>query len=196
MDRNVVKVLLAAWERPDFREGLRHLIDLDEVTSLLAALSVDDQDDEVRRRSMELGRSALETAEIRGVEARHYPDTDTMEIDLPRIRAVNASGALIVATAKRAISNADGSEVQLIGDAVVTRDAPRVQGRPQPQLQIRGEFLHVFVEEERVRSHLPVVLRRGDDVFEGDSLAFDNLDRVLQLKGRVRGTISGDRGAN
>jgi lipopolysaccharide export system protein LptC len=135
-------------------------------------------------------------SEIRGVEARHYPDTDTMEIDLPRIRAVNAGGALIVATAKRAISNADGSEVQLIGDAVVTRDAPRVQGRPQPQLQIRGEFLHVFVEEERVRSHLPVVLKRGDDVFEGDSLAFDNLDRVLQLKGRVRGTISGDRGAN
>ncbi|MEV4623906.1 hypothetical protein AB0J74_35005 [Asanoa sp. NPDC049573] len=65
MDRNVVKVLLAAWERPDFRAGLRHLIDLDEVTSLLAALSVDDHDDEVRRRAMELLRSALETSEIR-----------------------------------------------------------------------------------------------------------------------------------
>ncbi|MBM0231539.1 hypothetical protein JNW91_06470 [Micromonospora sp. STR1_7] len=66
MDRNVVKVLLAAWQRPDFRAGLRHLIDLDEVTSLLAALAVDDHDDEVRRRAMELLRSALETAEIRG----------------------------------------------------------------------------------------------------------------------------------
>jgi hypothetical protein len=66
MDRNVVKVLLAAWERPDFRAGLRHLIDLDEVMSLLAALAVDDHDDEVRRRTMELLQSALETAEIRG----------------------------------------------------------------------------------------------------------------------------------
>jgi hypothetical protein len=65
MDRNVVKVLLAAWERPDFRAGLQHLIDLDEVTSLLAALAVDDHDDEVRRRGMELLRSALETPEIR-----------------------------------------------------------------------------------------------------------------------------------
>jgi len=65
MDRNVVKVLLGAWERPDFRAGLQHLIDLDEVTSLLAALAVDDQDDEVRRRAMELLQSALETAEIR-----------------------------------------------------------------------------------------------------------------------------------
>lgn len=65
MDRYVVRVLLAAWERPDFRAGLRHLIDLDEVTSLLAALAVDDHDDEVRCRAMELLRSALDTAEIR-----------------------------------------------------------------------------------------------------------------------------------
>lgn len=65
MDRNVVRVLLAAWERPDFRAGLRHLIDLDEVTSLLAALAVDDHNDDVRHRAMELLRSALETAEIR-----------------------------------------------------------------------------------------------------------------------------------
>ncbi|WBB80316.1 hypothetical protein O7606_02755 [Micromonospora sp. WMMD882] len=66
MDRDMIRVLLAAWERPDFRAGLRHLIDLDEVTSLLAALAVDDHDDEVRRRATELLRSALETAEIRG----------------------------------------------------------------------------------------------------------------------------------
>jgi hypothetical protein len=65
MDRNMVRVLLAAWDQPDFRAGLRHLIDLDEVTSLLAALAVDDHDDEVRHRAMELLRSALETAEIR-----------------------------------------------------------------------------------------------------------------------------------
>ena len=130
-------------------------------------------------------------SEIRGVEARHYPDTDTMEIDEPRIRSVNARGALILATAKKAISNGDGSQVQLIGDAVVTRDAPA--SAPAPRLEIRGEFLHVFVEEERGRSHLPVVLKRGNDTFAGDNLAFDNLERVLELQGRVRGTIHSTR---
>lgn len=131
-------------------------------------------------------------SEIRGVEARHYPDTDTMEVDEPRIRSVNARGALIVATAKKAISNGDASQVQLIGNAVVTREAPA--DNPAPRLEIRGDFLHVFVEEERVRSHQPVVLKRGNDVFEGDSLAFDNLERVLELKGRVRGTLQPNRG--
>ncbi|HVE52930.1 MAG TPA: LPS export ABC transporter periplasmic protein LptC, partial [Ramlibacter sp.] len=82
-------------------------------------------------------------SEIRGVEARHFPDTDTMEVDEPRIRSVNARGALIVATAKQAISNGDGSQVQLIGNAVVTREAPTAA--PAPRLEIRGDFLHVFV---------------------------------------------------
>jgi lipopolysaccharide export system protein LptC len=128
-------------------------------------------------------------SEIRGVEARHYPDTDTMEIDQPRIRSYNERGALTVATAKRGISNADGSEVQLIGDAVVTREGAGANGKPQPRMEIRGEFLHAFTEEERVKSHLPVTIRRGDDVFHANSLDYDNLERVLEMRGRVRGIL-------
>lgn len=65
MDRHFVKALLFAWDRAEFRAGLQHLIDLDEVTSLLAALSVDDHDHETELRAMDLLRSALDTAEIR-----------------------------------------------------------------------------------------------------------------------------------
>jgi lipopolysaccharide export system protein LptC len=128
-------------------------------------------------------------SEIRGVEARHFPDTDTTEIDQPRIRSFSDKGALTVATAKRAISNGDASEVQLFGDAVVTREGANARGAAQPTLQIRGEFLHAFMAEERVKSHLPVTLRRGNDVFEGDQLDYDNLERILELRGRVRGTL-------
>lgn len=65
MDRNLVKALLYAWDQPDFRAGLRHLVDLDEVTDLLAALAVEGHDREVELRAMQLARSALDTAEIR-----------------------------------------------------------------------------------------------------------------------------------
>lgn len=130
------------------------------------------------------------TSEIHGKEARHYPDTDTMEIDEPRIRSFNQEGLLTVATARRAISNGDGSEVQLLGDAVVTRESAEGAKAPAaPRLEIRGEFLHVFVKAERVKSHKPVRLRRGGDEFRADSLDYDNLDRVLQLTGNVRGVI-------
>lgn len=128
-------------------------------------------------------------SEIFGVEARHYPDTDTLEIDQPRIRSFNQRGVLTIASAKKAISNGDGSQVQLIGDAVVTREAAGSNGEAQPKLEIRGEFLHAFLDVERVKSHQPVRLRRGGDEFAADSLEYDNLDRVLEMKGRVRGTI-------
>ena len=45
-------------------------------------------------------------------------------------------------------------------------------------MEFRGEFLHAFVNTERVRSHQPVVLIRGNDRFTADSLDYDNLDRV------------------
>jgi lipopolysaccharide export system protein LptC len=127
--------------------------------------------------------------EIRGTEARHFADTDTLEVEQPRIRSYSEKGALTVATADKAISNSDGSQVQLIGNAVVTREAAQGQRDEQPRLEIRGEFLHAFMDEERVKSDRRVTIARGADVFEGDSLAYDNLDRVLELRGHVRGTL-------
>ncbi|CCH17012.1 hypothetical protein [Micromonospora lupini] len=65
MNRDLVKALQVAWELPEFRSGVRHLIDLDEVSVLLATLSVPDSDGEVERSLLSLLRSGLETTEIR-----------------------------------------------------------------------------------------------------------------------------------
>ena len=131
-------------------------------------------------------------SEVFGTVARHYPDTDTLEIDNPRMRSYDESGSLTVATGQHAISNADGSEVQLIGNAVVAREPP--PGSEVPRMEIRSEFLHVFVNTEQVRSHKPVVLVRGNDRFTADSLDYDHLDRIGELHGRVRGTLVPDSG--
>jgi len=127
--------------------------------------------------------------EVRGTEARHYPDTDTTEIEQPHIVSYTTKGAVIVATARHAISNADGSQVQLIGDAVVTRDAKDAQGRPEPKLELRGEFLHAFMDQERIKSNKPVVIKRDGDVFTANSMDYDNLGRMMDLNGNVKGTL-------
>ncbi len=132
-------------------------------------------------------------SEVLGADARHYPDTDTLEIDLVRIRSFNEEGHLITASAKRALTNGDASEVQLFGDARVVRE-PVVNktGQRKPRMEFRGEFLHAFIDTERVKSHKPVTLRRGTDQFTADTMDFDNLERVMQLKGRVKGTLVPD----
>ncbi|HCE94880.1 MAG: LPS export ABC transporter periplasmic protein LptC [Burkholderiales bacterium RIFCSPHIGHO2_12_FULL_65_48] len=130
-------------------------------------------------------------SEVQGEEARHYPDSDTLEIDKARMRSVTPQGRLTVATADRALTNADGSEVQLFGNAIVTREPlPAKPGSPaQPRLEFRSEFLHAYTNTERVRSDKPVTLTRGNDRFTADGMDYDNLDQVLQLRGRVRGVL-------
>ncbi len=127
--------------------------------------------------------------EIVGARAQHYPDTQTLEIDKVHIRSLDDSGRVTTASAQQAVTNKDASEVQLVGDAVVLREAADPGDTRAPRLEYRGEFLHLFTETEVVKSHKPVELRRGDDRFTADTLEFDNVAQVLVLEGRVKGTL-------
>jgi lipopolysaccharide export system protein LptC len=123
--------------------------------------------------------------QIEGERLRHYPDDDTLEIDEAKIRAVGNDGVVTLASARRALANGDGSEVQLIGDAQVTRPA---HGNEEA-IEFRGDFLHAFRNVERVRSHLPVVVTRGDSVVRAGGMEYDNLSRVVELKGHTSATF-------
>ena len=128
-------------------------------------------------------------SEIRGDRADHFPDTDTMEIQNVDMRGYAPDGAKTTATAKKGISNSDASEVQLWGNAVVIRQPLP----PKSPMQFEGEFLHAWTQEERVKSHLPVVLTQGKDRFTADQLDYDNVSRVVQMQGRVRGVLEPGR---
>ena len=130
-------------------------------------------------------------SELQGSLARHYPDTDTIDIDAVRMRSQAPDGRVTHATANRALSNGDGTEVQLFGNAVVTREALVLpNGQKQPKLEFRGEFLHAWTQTERVSSNQPVTLIRGKDRFTANSMDYDNLEQVLEMRGRVQGTIA------
>lgn len=121
-----------------------------------------------------------------GTQARHLPVTDTMEVDAIRTRTIGPDGMVTTSSARQGISNSDSSEVQLVGDALVTRTSPQEPGQ---SMRVSGEFLHAWTNEERVQSHVPVVIQRGKDQFAGDKMEYDNLSQVIQLNGRVKGII-------
>jgi lipopolysaccharide export system protein LptC len=128
--------------------------------------------------------------EVMGVEARHYPDNQWLEIDNIHIRSFDTQGRLTVATANRGLTNEDSSEVQLLGNAVVVREAEGGKHAANaPRMEYRGEFLHAFMTTEKIMSNKPVELLRGNDRFTADTLDFDNIEQVLQLSGRVKGTL-------
>lgn len=119
--------------------------------------------------------------EVQGREMRHYPDTDTVEIDGVRLRSLGQDGSVTLASAKRAVGNADGSEMQLQGDVTLQRIAP---GQQRVGLEIRGEFLHAFLHTEQLRSHLPVRVNYGNTELQLQNFEYDNLKGRLTFKGR------------
>lgn len=129
-------------------------------------------------------------SEVMGLEARHFPDTDTLEIDQVHIRSFSVDGQLTTATARQALANSDASEVQLIGQALVERKASLDKdGKPTAALSFRGEFLHAFMDTDRIKSHKPVELTRGSDRFTANSMDYDKREGLMLLTGRVRGHL-------
>lgn len=125
--------------------------------------------------------------ELNGVEARHYPATDTVEVDNGRIRHVGLNGLPTLASAKLITTNGDNTEFVLEGNAVVVREAGvNAAGEPVPRLEFRGEFLHIYTAPERVVSDQPVTLLRGTDRLQADTLDYVGDERVANFKGRVK----------
>jgi lipopolysaccharide export system protein LptC len=121
---------------------------------------------------------------ITGDALRHFPATDRLEIEGVRIRAIAPDGRTTDASARRALANGDGSEVQLLGGAQVIS---QLEGADR--LEVQGEFLHAFLRFERLRSHLPVRLLHGGTEAHAGSLEYDHPAQLLQLGGPVRATF-------
>lgn len=125
--------------------------------------------------------------EVFGVEARHFPATDMVEIDNARIRHIGDQGLPTLATARLVTTNGDNTEFVMRGDAVIVREAgPGADGEPLPRLEFRGEFLHIYLEPDRIVSDRPVTLLRGNDRLVADTLDYTGEDQVAQFKGRVK----------
>ena len=120
--------------------------------------------------------------QVQGAKMRHYPDTDTMEIDQPTIRATAPDGSVTIASARLAVSNGDATQVQLQGGARVVREATATAAA----IEFESEFLHAFLDTERVKSHLPVRLRQGSSELRVASLEYDHLSQTAKFGGPLR----------
>jgi len=122
---------------------------------------------------------------IEGAQMRHYPATDRIEIQDVRVRAIAQDGRVTLAHARQALSNGDGSEVQLMGGAEVSSED--AQGTP---MVMRSEFLHAFLVTERVRSHLPVMVLQGRNEIRAAGMDYQHATQRLELKGPTRALLA------
>lgn len=130
-------------------------------------------------------------SEVVGREARHYPDTDTLEIEQISMRTTGENGLPTVATAHRAISDATGDDVQLFGNVHVLRRLPAgTSAESREPVEYRSEYLRVRSDDGKAVTHLPVVISQGKDRFNGNAMTYDDHASVIELTGQVRGVLN------
>lgn len=127
---------------------------------------------------------------IEGDVVRHFPDTDTLEIDGVRLRWRDDEGHTLRAVAARAVARGDGDEVRLSGGVSVVRDLLAAEADP---LTFTGEEMVFDRRADEVRSTRPVVLRQGQSVVEARSLVYGHADGRLELRGAVKGRLPARR---
>jgi len=129
-----------------------------------------------------------------GENAKHYADTETLEIEMPQVQVMDLNQNKTIATSSRAISNADGSELQMIGNAVLTKTTSNAKSELKNDVfELRSEYLNFLMDDEIIKSHLPVQIKKENSYFNAMSMDFDNLNQTLKLKGRVHGFIESKR---
>lgn len=127
--------------------------------------------------------------QIQGDQLRHYPDTDTLEIDNIRMRAIGAKGEVTTAQGLIGWSNRDGSELRLQGRAVVVREATATE----PTMIFSGESMTAQLPQRQVTTHQPMTIEREGLQVRADAMTYDNNSGIAQAQGRVQATYSGAR---
>ena len=135
----------------------------------------------------ELDQSGATQYRLTATHMVHYEDDENSDLTNPAVRAFQPGKPIVTATGERGTVNADASIVNLYDNARILRAA----GAGDPQMQADSEHFKVLVNDDVILTEKPVKLRRGQSVMTATSgMNYNNVSRVIQLFGNVRGAIA------
>lgn len=124
-----------------------------------------------------------------GAVMRHFPDTDRIEVEQLRFEAYAPDGRVTQGSARRGLSNGDGSEILLEGSAQLTQ--PDRQGQP---VKLSSERLRLFTVTERIVTDKPVLIERAGQRANAMGMDYDNGRGLLQWQGPARSVMAPGKG--
>ena len=135
----------------------------------------------------ELDQSGATQYRLTATHMVHYEDDENSDLTNPAVRAFQPGKPIVTATGERGTVNADASIVNLYDNARILRAA----GAGDPEMQADSEHFRVLVNDDVILTEKPVKLRRGQSVMTATSgMNYNNVTRVIQLFGNVRGAIA------
>ena len=132
---------------------------------------------------------------------RHFPDTDTIEFDSPRIVTLAPERPEVRVSALRGTGPDDGSAVELIGDVRIVRTGESAgqatnqtrdptSTRPAQPLIATTARATVQLETRVVTTDEAVEIEIGEDRLAGTGMRLDSDARRLEILSAVRGSLA------
>lgn len=135
----------------------------------------------------ELDQSGATQYRLTATHLVHYEDDENSDLTMPAVRAFQPGKPIVTATGLRGTVNGDASIVNLYDNARILRAA----GYGDPEMQADSEHFRVLVNDDVILTEKPVKLRRGQSVMTAtNGMNYNNVTRVIQLYGNVRGAIA------
>lgn len=133
---------------------------------------------------------------LAGQKMLHFPDVDNTEIINPlhvsltyqdQHAAKPVAQPTVTTHAQRALINADGSEIRLYDNALISR-ASQV-AKQAPEMQLSSNYMLLKPDDDVIESNQKTVMTRGMSRLQGNSFYLNNVTREVKLNGTVRGQI-------
>jgi lipopolysaccharide export system protein LptC len=133
-------------------------------------------------------------ARLYGAVLRHYPDTDSIEIERLQLHLVADDGRLVLAEAERAQGPAQGETLNLEGKVRVRRFALGVDpASAAPEMELRTEALTARIKERRLLSRRPTELVAPGLQLQARGLDYHHASGQLLLQGPTRSVFTKKR---
>lgn len=141
-----------------------------------------------RFSATELAEDGTTKLRFTGIKMIHFEDDQTYDVTRPAMRAYQPDRPPVTANSDRGVMNAEGSIIDLYGNAFVVRQAGPDPSK-DPRMTAASQYFQLLVNDDIVKTDKAVELHRGPSVMTANGLIFNNVTREVQLLGNVRGTI-------
>jgi lipopolysaccharide export system protein LptC len=139
----------------------------------------------------ELDQSGSTQYRLTATSLIHYEDDELSDLVKPAMRAFQPGKPIVTATGDTGTVNGDASIVDLYDNARIIRAA----GNGDPQMQADSQHFRVLVNDDVIETEKPVKLQRGMSVMTASGMNYNNVTRVMQLFGNVKGAIAASEGS-
>ena len=128
-----------------------------------------------------------------GKEFKHYEDDASIDIVQPRLRLFDPRNPPLTVTANNAHVTGDLDIVELFINADISRPAQlNSSGKViNPLLHLQSNYLKFFINDDKMKTHLPVRIQRGESIMTASQGAtYDNVNQATSMFGNVQGFIA------